>query len=174
MYTCKFKNSDCTVQTVTAYCAVKTSIPLLHWSRDKELLRWVVFTKCGKNTFIDRIRGSKHPLEIPCCGSYPLNPTKINYSLKEINEIIHPEPIIENESVECKLDMTKNQIIEIPEKLITKGIIWPEIQELSRLVNSQSMRSLAKQLNTSAGSIKKQCAKLGIIIPAARFNWSKV
>jgi hypothetical protein len=157
---------------------------MLYWSQDKNLLRWAVLTKCGKTTFVDLPRGSKRPLEVPCCGLSPLDPSKINYSLKDSTKISFPESKTEEESeiiieepiVECNIDMANNQSTETTktEKLTSKSVAWPDVQELSRLVNSQSLRSLAKQLNTSTGSIKKHCAKLEIKIPAARFNWSKV
>jgi hypothetical protein len=161
------------VDSMTAYCAVKISVPMIYWSKDKELLRWAIFTRCGKTIHIDKVRGTKHPLEVPCCGSHPLDPNKINYSLKEITEVTNIVSPVQKEPVECNVDMTNKQVTEIVETPLAKDFSWPDTPELSRLVNSQSMRSLAKQLNTSIGSIKKQCAKLNIEIPKARFNWSK-
>lgn len=157
-----------------ANCAVKTSIPMLHWSENKELLRWAVYTKCGKSIYIDKVRGSKCPLEIPCCGLYPLDPNSVNYSLKEIVEVSNPIPSAQETPVECNLDMTNKQVPEVIETQSIEKFVWPDVSELTRLVNSQSMRSLSKQLNVSTGNIKKQCQKLGIEIPKARFNWSKI
>ena len=154
---------------------------MLHWSQNKELLRWAILTKCGKDRYTDLVRGSKHPTEIPCCGLEPKDPNKTDNMVLRTNSIIVTE--FQKEDVN-QMNEPNDSMIETTEQIETveptqkkpkssKTVEWPDKQELSNLVNSQSMRSLSKELNTSVNNIKKHCKELEITIPAMKFNWSK-
>lgn len=174
-------------------CAVKASVPMIYWSQGKDFLRWAVLTECGKTRYIDRIRGSKHPLGVNCCGSHPLDPTKTSMVLKtdrmtvQVSEPNHPEKsitlteITQVEKIMEKIETTNTVANNVQSKKVVAKAktaktatnnTWPEKEELSSLVNSQSMRSLSAKLGFSANSIKKRCKELGITIPTMKFNWS--
>ena len=67
---------------------------------------------------------------------------------------------------------TKKIVKKAVASTISTKVVWPDKEELTALVSSQSMRSLSKQLGASVNSIKKHCKDQGIEVPAMRFNWS--
>lgn len=118
--------------------------------------------------------------ELDKCVLLCSNCHRLRHANVEIwNDVVAPTPIeeVKQEKVPCRCGNEKYRYAKTCRVCVDKTrktkIIWPNKEELSKMVWETPRSTLAKTLGVSDRAIGKRCAKLGIAQPP-RGYWAKL